>query len=194
MATHCSEGNDFRAGGVLNICAANARQRVATAAASARPAALAAPERSSLLARATAFLPQLAAANAQLATTQGAEDSIHVEEASNAVDNVGDKSADEGGPRIEMDLACGVLELQDAAARAAAEAAAARAGSEASSFDSDSDEEAQAEAPKMVQELCQRSVATGNDGGADAHGDGACDVDAGQAPAKERNGGDGQKT
>ena len=148
------DAQQFRkhAGGVLNICAANARKRVATAAAS-RPAALPEPERSSLLARATAFLPQLAAANARLPGTAGANDSIHVEPADHASDTDGDSSDDNAGPRIEMDLACGVLELHDAAARAAAEAAAGGATSGTDSSDTESAKEGRTRAPAMVQEL-----------------------------------------
>ena len=67
----------------------------------------------SVLGRLSAFVPQLAAANAELASalsTRPASD-FDVE------------SVEEGGRHIEMDLACGVLDLRDEAAQQAAQLA-----------------------------------------------------------------------
>jgi len=74
---------------------------------------------SPLLARAAAFLPNLAAANDALAAAvaAGAPPSTFDVEA-----------VDEGAPHVAMEVACGVVELGDDAALAAAEAALAAGG------------------------------------------------------------------
>jgi hypothetical protein len=65
-----------------------------------------------VLERVRAFLPYLQQANAQLADTLTEQpDSINIEH------------VDEGAPHIEMDLACGVVDLKDRSAQAAAERA-----------------------------------------------------------------------
>lgn len=88
-----------------------------------------------MLARARAFLPALQAANAALDARLQSEpaqslDIEHLEA--------------EGAPHIEMDLACGLMDLKDPAAEAAAERAlrggAAALEEEHSSSDSDSGE------------------------------------------------------
>jgi hypothetical protein len=114
----------------LKICEANAR-----AAITANKPTIAAVTRSSLLSRASHFLPTLQAANMALQRTidqSGAEavNIEHVSERNGGSGATGDSDTDVDGPeRIEMDLACGVLDLEDGAAAAAAKAAAACATS-----------------------------------------------------------------
>lgn len=97
------------------------------------------PLTSPLLARAAAFLPDLAAANEALAAAvaAGAPPSAFDVEA-----------VDDGAPHVEMEVACGVVDLKDAAALAAAEAALAAGGGgvgvgEAATTSCDSDSESE---------------------------------------------------
>ena len=92
--------------------------RPAAAGEAARPAIVHLPE-SALLARLKGFLPGMAIANQQLGANiqqQGIEAYSLEHEASD--------SDSEAGPHIEMDLTCGLVDLQDDAAIAAAERAA----------------------------------------------------------------------
>lgn len=79
---------------------------------------IAPPPPSALAARLAAFLPELAAANAALdaAVAAGQGDEFNVE------------AVTEGGAHVAMEVACGVVDLQDSAALAAAEAALAKGG------------------------------------------------------------------
>ena len=82
--------------------------------------AIARPEESPLLDALRTFLPTMRAANAALAADDARVRSIEID----------DDDAD--GPRIEMDLGLGVVDLRDAAAvRAAARAAGEDAGDDA---------------------------------------------------------------
>ena len=86
----------------------------------ARPGPTFPPPPSSVAARVAAFLPTLAAAN----------DALAADVAAGHGDRYNVESVDEAGRHIEMDVAAGVLELNDGAAVAAAEAAVARGGGE----------------------------------------------------------------
>jgi hypothetical protein len=102
--------------------------------------------RSDLLSRAASFLPQLQTANAQLASSPAppqAQVGIEIEAVSEAVDTPAESSGypgsendsnkdgeeEDAGPRVQMDITCGVLDLQDGAAAAAAKAATANGAS-----------------------------------------------------------------
>lgn len=81
--------------------------------------------RSGLLGRLNAFLPAMQSANVALEERIAREGSSAVD-----VESIPDKHGDlngDVGPQIEFDLACGVLDLNDACAERAAERAAARA-------------------------------------------------------------------
>lgn len=111
-----------------------------------RPAArpnIGPPPASALLERAREFLPALQAANAALDAARAShpERSFDIEH----VDA-------EGAPHIEMDLACGIMELRDEAAEAAADHALRGAGAAAetessSSSDHESDSSEQESGP-----------------------------------------------
>lgn len=114
-----------------------------------KPVIGAVPE-SALLKRLHDFLPQIAAANASLPTEATPEDpylpSLHprddadqpticppnhgglAADSDDSSDDSSDEHSDAEGPRIEMDLACGVFELHDASATDAAARAAGGVG------------------------------------------------------------------
>ena len=126
----------------LRICETNARAQLA-----ANKPKLTAPPRSALLARAATFIPVLRSANAALPDTDAAEQpgAVEIQEvaeeedairlhSNDSIDSLTDSTRDDcaaedphkpHAQHVEMDLACGVLDLPDAAAIAAAEAAAA---------------------------------------------------------------------
>ena len=120
------------AGSSLKIVEANARAVLAAT----KPSIDAVP-RSELLSRAAMFLPRMASANAGLDMAVGQPPAVTVEcveqeEPDVAVANDDSESAsdadapaEEQEPHVCMDIACGVLELENGAAAAAAEAAAA---------------------------------------------------------------------
>jgi Domain of unknown function (DUF4598) len=100
-----------------------------------------------VLGRLSSFVPQLAAANAELASALSSRPASDFD-----VECI---EADGEGPHIEMDLACGVLDLQDEAAQHAAQLAMAgqslaahmQLGSDDSS-DEDGEEEGDGEHPR----------------------------------------------
>lgn len=126
---------------MLRIVESNARTTIAANKPQMQP-----PTRSPLLARMATFLPALRAANADLQhaapssdafaleeqkdcsehnssliRTQGSSDDDSHDENSRG-DVLNDVSLGDGGPRIEMNLTCGLLDLQNGAACSAAEA------------------------------------------------------------------------
>ncbi len=105
-----------------------------------------------MLGRLNAFVPQLAAANAALASaiaTRGPAE-FDVEQL-----------AAEDAPHVEMELACGVLELRDAAAQQAAERALA-GGALVQADGSSSDSESSDESDSDNEAACDNTTAGDN--------------------------------
>jgi hypothetical protein len=154
-----------RAGGILNITATNARTKIATAART-KPS-LEPPVRSALLDRAATFLSTMSS-NANLAdTAPGSSNFVSIQPVEDKhVHSDSDRDAEEcGAPHVQMDIACGILDLHDKAAETAAAASLAEnaclSASDTSSADDDDlvitpsvDEECQVHAQPRMASTC----------------------------------------
>lgn len=131
---------------------------------------------STLLKQLQQFLPRIQSANADLAEhsfTESAVSIVDVEQGSEQEcsaystsdsDSEGNSAGKQASQHIEMDIACGVLELHDQAAITAAEAALANAvqsqhGKWDASSDSASDDDSDSSSSKDGNETCLHQVA-----------------------------------
>jgi hypothetical protein len=116
-------------------------------------------ERSALLGKLQTFLPELEKANQKLSAEMAVRPASEFD-----IENV-----EEGqGPHIEMDLACGVIELKDKAAEEAAEGAVACSGRvEESGCDDDEDSSEDEEDKEQMETETKKEESKGKnpDGG-----------------------------